>query len=95
MFRLREFKFLYPLLREELRAYLFGTGLIVLTTLFQVAIPYVIGEAIGFLEFGSDIDLVPYLALVMLGAVLLRGLTAFYMRRVMIGASRRAARPSC
>lgn len=89
MFRVGEFRFLWPYLRAERRAYAIGMVLIVLTSFFLVAVPRLVGEAINALQTGVRIDLVTGLAFAMVGMALLRGLTAFWMRRIVIGASRR------
>ena len=89
MFRIGEFRFLWPLVRRELPSYAFGAVLIAATSAFLVAVPRLVGAAIECLATGSRIDLVGPLALALVGVALLRGLTAFYMRRVVIGASRR------
>ncbi|MFN0057550.1 MAG: ABC transporter ATP-binding protein [Planctomycetota bacterium] len=88
MFRLADFAFLRPHLRPEAGSYLLGMLLVVLTSAFQVAVPKLVGLAIACLETGERSDLVSAFALAMVGAVLLRGVTAFWMRQVMIGASR-------
>lgn len=89
MLRLDAYRFLWPYVRAEWRAYSGGALLILGTSFFVNAVPWLIGQAIGRLQSGIRIDLVGPIALVMMGAVLLRGLTAFYMRRTMISASRR------
>lgn len=89
MFRVGEFRFLFPYVRQEWKSYAVGSVLILCTSFFLVAVPRLVGEAVQRLESGVRTDLVPALALAMIGAVLLRGLTAFWMRRVMISASRR------
>ncbi|MFQ5653363.1 MAG: ABC transporter ATP-binding protein [Planctomycetota bacterium] len=89
MIPIRAFRFLMPMLRAERRSYVAGVVLILLTSIFLVWIPKLVGEAVTLLEGGAGIDQVKILALAVVGAVLLRGLTAFWMRRVVIGASRR------
>ncbi|MEM7168246.1 MAG: ABC transporter ATP-binding protein [Planctomycetota bacterium] len=89
MFQFAQFRFLYPYLWQEKRAYLIGATLTLVSTFFLVVNPRLIGEAIHILDEGSRPSRVPALAMAMVGAVLLRGLTAFYMRRITIGASRR------
>ncbi len=82
-------RFLWPFVRQELGAYLLGALLILLSSGFLVGVPALVGEAITCLETGVRVDMVPLLALAMVGVVLLRALTAYWMRMVTIGASRR------
>ncbi len=89
MFPIRAFRFLIPYLREERRLLFVGVFLILATSFFQVAVPSLVGEAIRRLESGIRVDLVPLLALAMIGSILLRGVTSFWTRQAVIGASRR------
>ncbi len=77
MFRVAEFRFLVPLLRAQWRSYALGPLLVLLTSIFVVAIPKLVGVAIQHLESGIRVDLVFPLALAIVGVVLLRGITAF------------------
>ncbi len=89
MFPIAPFRFLFPYLRAERRLLAFGVFLVFVTSIFQVLVPKLVGAAIGRLESGIRVDLVPVLALAMIGAVLLRGVTSFWTRQTVIGASRR------
>jgi ATP-binding cassette subfamily B multidrug efflux pump len=89
LFPIAVYRFLIPYLREERRLLLLGIGLILGSSLLQVSIPRLVGEAIGRLESGEGTDLVPWLALAMVGAMAGRGVTSFLTRRTVIGASRR------
>ena len=68
---------------------LVGVVLILCSSVLQVSVPFLIGEAIGRLESGNQIEEIPLLALAMIGAMLLRGVTSFWTRQCVIGASRR------
>ncbi|MGE3164531.1 MAG: ABC transporter ATP-binding protein [Planctomycetota bacterium] len=89
MFQPAAYRFIWPYLRDEWRAYVGGVFLILTTSFFVNAVPWLVGKAIGCLQSGIRTDLVDEIALAMIGAVLLRGLSAFWMRRTMISASRR------
>ena len=89
MLRLADFKIVWPLVREERRSYLAGVVLVALTCAFWIAVPKLVGSAIQILETGARVDMVPRIALAILGAVLLRGITSYLMRNILIGASRR------
>ena len=89
MIPIRVFRFLIPYLREERRMIGLGIGLILLSSILQVSVPRLVGEAIDRLESGHRIDQVWMIALAMIGAMLLRGVTSFWTRQAVIGASRR------
>ena len=89
MFRIGEFRFLFPLMRREWPSFVVGTSLVFLTIYFMVWIPRLVGEAIHRLETGSRVDLIGSISLAIIGVVLLRGITSFWMRRTMISCSRR------
>ena len=89
MFPFRAFRFLAPLVREQRPIFAIGVVLILLTSLSQVAVPRLVGLAIQKLESGIGIDLIGPIALAMVGAVLIRGLTSFWTRETVIASSRR------
>ena len=89
MFPFAAFRFLAPFIRIERRAYLLGVILILVTSLLHVLVPWLVGKAIHILEVGEELTRVPEIALVMVGVVLLRGVTSFWTRQTVIGASRR------
>ena len=89
MFPFRAFRFLAPLIREQRPIFAIGIVLILLTSLSQVAVPRLVGLAIQKLESGIGIDLIVPIALAMVGAVLIRGLTSFWTRETVIASSRR------
>lgn len=83
------FRFLVPFAREERRYLLLGVGLVLATSAFQVLVPKLVGDAVGRLESGIRVDLVPVIALAMVGSAVMRGVTSFWTRQTVIGASRR------
>ncbi len=89
MFPFRAFRFLAPLIREQRPIFAIGVVLILLTSLSQVAVPRLVGLAIQKLESGIGVDLIGPIALAMVGAVLIRGLTSFWTRETVIASSRR------
>ena len=89
MFPFRAFRFLAPLIREQRPIFALGVVLILLTSLSQVAVPRLVGLAIQKLESGIGVDLIGPIALAMVGAVLIRGLTSFWTRETVIASSRR------
>ena len=89
MIPFKAFRFLLPLIVKERSILLIGAGLIVLSSLCQVAVPRLIGFAVDRLERGVGIDLVFPIAMSMLGIVLVRGITSFWARKTVIGSSRR------
>ena len=89
MFPFRAFRFLAPLIREQRPIFAIGVVLILLTSLSQVAVPRLVGLAIQKLESGIGVDLIGPIALAMVGAVLIRGLTTFRTRETVIASSRR------
>ncbi|MCI0652220.1 MAG: ABC transporter ATP-binding protein/permease [Planctomycetes bacterium] len=89
MFRIEGYRFLAPWFRPEWRAYGFGALLVAATSVFMVAIPKLVGEAVSSLESRAPIERVTWLAAAVVVAVLLRAATAYWMRMVIIGASRR------
>jgi len=89
MIPFKAFRFLLPLLRRERTVILAGVFLILITSLSQVAVPRLVGMAVEKLESGIAINLVIPIAMAMLGAVLIRGLTSFWARKTVIGSSRR------
>jgi ATP-binding cassette subfamily B multidrug efflux pump len=89
LFPFRAFRFLAPLIREQRPIFAIGIVLILLTSLSQVAVPRLVGLAIQKLESGIGIDLIAPIALAMVGAVLIRGLTSFWTRETVIASSRR------
>jgi len=89
LFPFRAFRFLAPLIREQRPIFAIGVVLILLTSLSQVAVPRLVGLAIQKLESGIGVDLIGPIALAMVGAVLIRGLTSFWTRETVIASSRR------
>ncbi len=89
MFPFRAFRFLGPLVREQRPIFAIGVVLILLTSLSQVAVPRLVGLAIQKLETGIGVDFIGPIALAMVGAVLIRGLTSFWTRETVIASSRR------
>ncbi|MGB1396252.1 MAG: ABC transporter ATP-binding protein [Planctomycetota bacterium] len=89
MFPFRAFRFLAPLIREQRPIFAIGVVLILLTSLSQVAVPRLVGLAIQKLESGIGVDMIGPIALAMVGAVLIRGLTSFWTRETVIASSRR------
>ena len=89
MFPFRAFRFLAPLIREQRPIFAIGVVLILLTSLSQVAVPRLVRLAIQKLESGIGVDLIGPIALAMVGAVLIRGLTSFWTRETVIASSRR------
>jgi len=85
----KAFRFLLPLVVREKAVISFGILLILVTSISQVAVPRLIGMAVERLESGIGIDLVIPIAMAMLGAVLIRGITSFWTRKTVIGSSRR------
>ncbi|HIO65572.1 MAG TPA: ABC transporter ATP-binding protein, partial [Planctomycetes bacterium] len=89
MIPFKAFRFLLPLVVREKAVISFGILLILVTSISQVAVPRLIGMAVERLESGIGIDLVIPVAMAMLGAVLIRGITSFWTRKTVIGSSRR------
>jgi len=86
---LRAFRFLVPMVKQEKSVIASGVLLILVTSICQVAVPRLIGVAVERLESGVGLDLVIPVAMAMLGAVLIRGVTSFWARKTVIGSSRR------
>ncbi|RTZ90541.1 MAG: hypothetical protein DSY92_06655, partial [Planctomycetota bacterium] len=89
MIPFKAFRFLLPLVVREKAVISFGILLILVTSISQVAVPRLIGMAVERLESGIGIDLVIPIAMAMVGAVLIRGITSFWTRKTVIGSSRR------
>ncbi|MDE0960931.1 MAG: ABC transporter ATP-binding protein [Planctomycetota bacterium] len=89
MIPLRAFRFLVPLVKHERSVLAIGVLLILVTSISQVAVPRLIGLAVERLESGDGLDLVIPIAMAMLVAVLIRGITSFWARKTVIGSSRR------
>lgn len=89
MIPFKAFRFLIPLLLRERSIIIGGVFLILITSLCQVAVPRLIGLAVEKLETGIGIDLIFPIAMMMLGVVLIRGITSFWARKTVIGSSRR------
>ncbi|MCA8960142.1 MAG: ABC transporter ATP-binding protein [Planctomycetes bacterium] len=89
MFRLADFSLLVPFLKRERASYGLGVLLVAATSVCVVAVPRVLGFAVESLTTGIRTDRLPLLCFLLIGVVLLRGVTSFWMRRVLIGASRR------
>ncbi len=92
MIPFKAFRFLIPHLMRERTVLFAGVFLILITSLSQVAVPRMVGMAVENLETGIDLDLIVPLAMAMVGAVLLRGITSFWSRKTVIGTSRRIER---
>jgi len=89
LFRLSDFRLVQPFVLRERRSYLIGAALVALTSWFVVTVPRVLGAAVECVTTGIRFDRLSVLCLALIGVVLLRGITSFWMRRVIIGASRR------
>ncbi len=84
-------RFLSRFCRPHLRAYLLGGLLVPVSIAAMLAIPYFTGEAIHVLET-SDAPMVEIAEILVwiLGVTAVRGITLFFTRQFIIGASRRA-----
>ncbi|MEM7262869.1 MAG: ABC transporter ATP-binding protein [Planctomycetota bacterium] len=89
MLRLGDFSLLRPFVRRERWSYVVGVLLVAATSVCVVTVPQILGEAVESLTTGMRPDRLGLLCLALVGVVLLRGVTAFWMRSVVIGASRR------
>src|SRR4051812_36035771 len=79
---------LLPYVGRYKRAFLGGLVCVVATTTFQLLSPWVLKYAIDDLTHGVTRQKLALYAALMLGVALVRGLFLFFMRRIIIGASR-------
>jgi ATP-binding cassette subfamily B multidrug efflux pump len=79
---------LLPYLLRYKRAFVVGLGCVVVTTAIQLLSPWVLKSAIDDLNAGVTRAKLGLYAATLLGIAIAGGLFRFWMRRILIGASR-------
>jgi ATP-binding cassette subfamily B protein len=86
---LETLRFLYPFLRPHLRGYIAGALLAPIATAAALAIPYLSGEVVSLLErTGARTGIASLISLILLASIV-RGVSLFGVRYLIIGASRK------
>ena len=83
-----DFRFLIPYLRRHRGQFVIGIGALILKDAAGVGLPLLIREAIDSLTSGKPLRVVFYLAGMMVGLSLVKGFFQYWMRVILIGASR-------
>lgn len=83
-----DFRFLIPYLRRHRGQFAIGIGALILKDAAGVGLPLLIREAIDSLTSGKPLRAVFYVAGMMVGLSLVKGFFQYWMRVILIGASR-------
>ena len=83
-----DFRFLIPYLRRHRGQFVIGIGALILKDAAGVGLPLLIREAIDSLTSGKPLRAVFYVAGMMVGLSLVKGFFQYWMRVILIGASR-------
>jgi ATP-binding cassette subfamily B multidrug efflux pump len=83
-----DFQFLLPYLRRHRGQFALGMGALILKDAAGVALPLLIRQAIDSLTAGKPLKAVFYVAGMMVGLSLVKGFFQYWMRVILIGASR-------